>query len=334
MKRGMLEVTTSEKNTIGTLEPLPEVSINCSAGHGVSSRENGSALITASNFSNNTDLYLSKTGYGNIDNCNVPINQNYLTIVSAEMARNGSIPDCEATISWIKPYSYQSEVAVMNPFIIGFSQAMEKSSAFDSISLMVNNKNTNELIPITSKEIKELFNIVWDNNTVVYLYPKNGYKANTRYSILVNNWTAKTIDGRYLKNYVGTYYEFKTDEDPEPKVLAFEPVNGATNVSRNGPFIVYFDRSIDPDSLYEDTMLEVVCVNSNSSIKLSGSSIRSFFNIIWRNNNTELQLIPYKTLDPRNTYQIRLNKCSFKSASGKAISGLENFWTSFTTGGI
>ena len=29
-----------------------------------------------------------------------------------------------------------------------------------------------------------------------------------------------------------------------------------------------------------------------------------------------------------------IKKCSFKSSSGKAISGLENFWTQFTTGGM
>ncbi len=196
------------------------------------------------------------------------------------------------------------------------------------------NKTTGELIPMTGNEVKDFFNIVWNGNTEVSLYPRNGYKASTRYSILINNWTARSIDGRYLRSYLGTYYEFETDDDPAPKVLAFEPANGATQVSRNGPFTIYFDRSIEPDSLYENTELEVVSVDSGLSVTLNGSSIRTFFSVIWKNENTELRLIPNRTLSPRTSYQIRIKKCSFKSSSGKAISGLENFWTQFTTGGM
>ena len=334
LKKGMLEVTTTEKNTIGISEPLPEVSVNCSAGHGISNRDNGCAVISSSYTGTSTSLNLSKTGYSNIDNCNVPINQNSLTLVSAEMTRNGNIPDYEPTISWIKPYNYKTRVSVMEPFVIGFGQPMETSSAFNSINLMVQNKNTGELIPITEKEIKEIFNIVWDGNTSVSLYPIKGYKPDTRYSILLNNWSAKALDGRYLKSYIGTYYEFETDDDPAPKILGFEPVNGATQVSRNGPFVIYFDRSIDPESLYENTELEVESVNSGLSVTLKGSSIRTFFSVIWKNDNTELRLVPSRTLSPRTSYQIRIKKCSFKSSSGKAISGLENFWTQFTTGGM
>ena len=334
MKKGMLEITTTEKNAIGVSEPLPEVSVNCSAGQGVSNRDNGCAVISSSYSGTSTSLNLSKTGYSNIDNCNVPLDQNSLTLVSAEMVRNGNIPEYEPSISWIKPYNHKTRVSVMEPFVIGFGQPMETSSAFNSINLMVQNKTTGELIPMTENEIKDFFNIVWNGNKSVSLYPKNGYKADTKYSILLNNWSAKSLDGRYLRNYIGTYYEFETDDDPAPKVLAFEPVNGATQVSRNGPFVIYFDRSIDPDSLYENTELEVVSVNSGLSVTLNGSSIRTFFSVIWKNDNTELRFVPNRTLSPRTAYQIRIKKCSFKSSSGKAISGLENFWTQFTTGGM
>ena len=334
LKKGMLEVTTSEKNSIGVSEPLPEVSVNCSVGQSVSDRESGCAVISSSCSAQSTSLNITKTGYSNIENCNVPLSQNSLTLVSAEMTRNGNITDSEPCISWIKPYNYQTRVSVMEPFVVGFGQPMETSSLFESINMMVQNKTTGELISMTGNEIKEFFSIVWEGNTTVYLYPRNGYKASTRYSILLNNWTAKSLDGRYLKNYLGTYYEFETDEDPAPKVIGFEPVNGATQVSRNGPFVIYFDRSIEPDSLYENTELEVVSVDSGLSVTLSGSSIRTFFSVIWKNENTELRLIPNRTLSPRTSYQIRIKKCSFKSSSGKAISGLENFWTQFTTGGM
>ncbi len=334
LKKGMMEITTTEKNAIGMSEPLSEVSVNCSIGQDVTNRENGLAVISSSGSVTHTNIKMTKTGYSNIENCNVPINQNSLTLISAEMTRNGIISDSDPCISWIKPYNYQTRVSVMEPFIIGFGQPMETSSAFNSINMMVQNKTTNELIPMTGIEIKDFFNIVWKDNTTVYLYPKNGYKASTRYNIILNNWTAKTLDGRFLKSYIGTYYEFETDDDPAPKVLGFEPVNGAVQVSRNGPFVIYFDRSIDPDSLYENTELEVVSVDSGLSVTLNGSSIRSFFSVIWKNENTELRLIPNRTLSPRTSYQIRIKKCSFKSSSGKAISGLENFWTQFTTGGI
>ncbi len=334
MKKGMLEVATTEKNTIGVLEPLSEVSVNCSVGQNKSSQDTGVALIAASSSRTSTSLNLTKTGYSNIENCTVPLSQNYLTLVSAEMTKNSNYLSNEAIISWISPYNYKTNVAIMDPFVIGFGQAMDTATAFDSINLMVHNKNTNELIPVNGEKIKELFDIVWTGNTNVSLYPKNGYKANTRYSILLNNWSAKTIDGRYLKSYVGTYYEFKTDDDPAPQILAFDPVNGATNVNRSGPFCIYFDRSISPESLYENTELEVVAVDSDLSITLNGSSIKSFFSVIWKNENTELQLVPNRTLSPWSSYQIRLKKCSFRSVSGKAVSGLENFWTQFTTGGI
>ncbi|MBQ2593428.1 MAG: Ig-like domain-containing protein [Candidatus Riflebacteria bacterium] len=334
LKKGMLEITATEKNAIGISEPLPEVSVNCSAGQGISDRETGCAVISSSYTGPSTSLNITKTGYSNIENCNVPVNQNSLTLVSAEMTRNGNITDAEPSISWIKPYNYKTRVSVMEPFVIGFGQPMQTSSVFESINMMVQNKTTGELIPMTGNEIKEFFNIVWKGNTEVSLYPRNGYKASTRYSILINNWTAKSLDGRYLKSYLGTYYEFETDDDPAPKVLAFEPVNGATQVSRNGPFTIYFDRSIEPDSLYENTELEVVSVDSGLSVTLNGSSIRTFFSVIWKNENTELRLIPNRTLSPRTSYQIRIKKCSFKSSSGKAISGLENFWTQFTTGGM
>ena len=335
MKKGMMEVSTTEKNTIGVTQPLSEVSVNCSSGgHGVSSSETGVVLLSSSNAGSNTNIKLTKTGYSDIENCNIPLNQNYLTLVSAEMTRNGNILDYDATVSWISPYNYKTSVAVMEPFVIGFGQPMETNSVFNSISLMVHNKNTNELISMTGDDITSFFDIVWSGNTSVSLYPKTGYQANTRYSILVNNWTARAVDGRYLKNYVGTYYEFKTDDDPAPKVVSFEPVNGATDVSRNGPFCIYFDRSINPESLFEETEFEVVEVKSGAKITLTGRSIKSFFSVIWRNDNTELQLVPNRTLSPHTSYQIRLKKCSFKSASGKAIAGLENFWTQFTTGGM
>lgn len=334
MKKGMIEVTTSEKNTIGALEVLPEVSVNCSVTSVLSSRDTGTAMIQSSISNPETAISLSKTGYSTIEGCSIPVSQSLTTIVSAEMLRNNNSNDYDASISYIRPYNYKKGVAVMEPFVIGFGQPMETSSVFDNITLMVQDKATDRTIAMNSAEIKDFFDIKWKGNTQVYLYPKNGFKANTNFGIIVNNWTARTVDGRYLKPYVGTYYEFTTDDDAQPQILAFEPVNGATGVGRNGPFCIYFDRAIEPESLYEDTKLEIINVSSGMTITLTGSMIRSYFSVVWKDNNTTLQLVPSVTLNPFNSYQIRLKKCSFKSASGKAISGLENFWTQFTTGGM
>ena len=240
----------------------------------------------------------------------------------------------EATISWIKPYNYQTEVKVNEPFVIGFAQPMETSSAFNNISMMVQNKNTGEMIPITANEINSLFNVKWSGNTIAYLYPQTGYKSNTRYSILINNWSAKTVDGRYLKSYTGTYYEFETDNDPQPQIISFSPKNGDTNVNRSGPFSINFDRPIDPESLYTDTEIQVICLDTNASINLNGGSIRSFFSAFWKDNNQVLELVPKITLDARTRYQVRLKKCNFMSTTGKPVICPDNFWVQFTTGSL
>ncbi len=334
MKKGLVEVTTTEKNTIGGLEVLPEVCINCSVSSVLSSRDTGVATIQCSVANNETSISLSKTGYSTIEGCTIPVSQTSTTLVAAEMVRNSNIFDYDASISYIKPYNYKQGVSVMEPFVIGFNQPMETSSVFDNINLMVQNKTTGQIIPMDSNEIKNFFDIKWKGNSSVSLFPKTGYSANSRYSILINNWTARSIDGRYLKPYVGTYYEFSTDADPQPQILSFEPANGTTGVSRSGPFCIYFDRAIDPESLYQDTSLEVINVTSGMNVTLTGSMIRSYFSVVWKDDNTTLQLIPSISLNPFSVYQIRLKKCSFKSASGQAISGLENFWTQFTTGGM
>ena len=334
LKKGIVEVTTSEKNTIGVLEPLPEVSVNCSVTSAVSSRDTGLAVIQPSVANPETNIKISKTGYSTIEGCTIPVNSGYTTIVSAEMIRNTNISDYDASVAYVKPYNYKKNISVMEPFVIGFNQAMEKNTIFDNISLMVQNKTAGQLIPMTGKEIKEFFNIDWKGSSVVSLTPKHGYDACSRYCILINNWTARSIDGRWLKSYTGTYYEFSTDEDPEPKITAYEPLNGTTKVSRKGPFTIYFDRPIKPDSLYEETSFEFADMTDETSVTISGSMISSFFSVVWKDNNTTLQFVPNNTLSPFHIYQIRIKKCSFKSESGKAVSGLENFWTQFTTGGL
>lgn len=333
-KRGCMEVTTTEQDTIGSQIPLSEVTIDSMCGQAVTSRDIGVAHLSSPYSYSAAEIKLSKTGYSTIEGYTVPISLDSVTLVNAEMKRNSCLSDMEATISWIKPYNYQTEVKVNEPFVVGFAQPMETSSAFNNISMMVQNKNTGEMIPITANEINSLFNVKWSGNTIAYLYPQTGYKSNTRYSILINNWSAKTVDGRYLKSYTGTYYEFETDNDPQPQIISFSPKNGDTDVNRSGPFSINFDRPIDPESLYTDTEIQVICLDTNASINLNGGSIRSFFSAFWKDNNQVLELVPKITLDARTRYQVRLKKCNFMSTTGKPVICPDNFWVQFTTGSL
>ena len=331
---GQVEVTTGETNAIGLTEPLSEVAVNSMCGQVMSSRDNGWATISSTYAYSEADIRFSKVGYSTIEGCSIPVNQDSVTLVNAIMTRNGCLPDSEAKISWVKPYNYQTNVPVKAPFVFGFAQAMNTDSAFDSINVMVENKNTGLLISVSGEDIKKFFDITWSGNTVAYLTPKYSYEPDTRYSLLINNWNARALDGRNLRNYIGTYFEFETDSDPAPEIVTFSPANGTTGVSRSGPFSITFNRSIDPDSLFEGTELEVCVVGSGISAQLSGSSIRTFFSIVWRDDNKVVEFVPKRTLSPWTSYQIRLKKCSFRSATGKAVSGLENFWTQFSTGGM
>lgn len=331
LKRGMVEVTALETSA-GILKPVAEVYVDAGATQVVSAQTDGRALVS-SNSAGNTEvsIRLARSGYQTIEGYYVPVALDGLTLVRARMARTGTVPDSQAVITSVRPYNGQTAFSVNGPFSIGFGQAMEKSTIFDNVSLMIENKSTGSLIAITGPEILRKFRVEWVGNTLLKLHPNFLLKSVSRYSLLISRWEARAADGRMLKNYSGMYGEFVTDVDPLPSIVSTSPKNGDTSVGRNGPFSITFDRSMRPDSIYDNLEIEITSLDSNSKLLLDGKSIKSHFSVTWKNSNRVVELVPYRMLRAHASYLIRLNKSGLTSESGKAISGFANLWGQFKT---
>jgi hypothetical protein len=321
------------ENAYGEIKPVAEVTVDAGSVQTFSARETGIALVNSISAANGEiNLRLSKNGYQTIDGYRIPVALDGLTIVRARLDQTGSIPDTEAIISYTRPYNYQNAFPVSGPFEIGFGQPMEKENFFDDISLMIQNKSTGLTMALNGREIEKHFRIEWIGNTTIKLYPRQPLQGLTRYSLLISRLTARAVDGRMLKNYNGMYGEFVTDADAAPKILSTSPVNGSGEVGRTGPFVIRFDRSMLPESLYDDLEIEITNLKSNVKIIVDEVSLRSHFSVTWKEANTVLELVPYRMLAPDNPYLIRLNSCGLVSVSGKSAEGFENLWGQFTTG--
>lgn len=334
LKRGMIEVTAVE-NSAGAIKPIAEVTIDVGPGQAMSGAGNGRAILS-SNIAGNgeTTIRLTHNGYQTIEGYYVPVSVDGLTLVNARLSKAGTIPELDAVISWTRPYTNQTAFPVSGPFEIGFGQIMEQSSIFNDISLTIQNKTRGGMTAINGSLIERHFRIVWKSATVLQLYPRQPLDASARYSMMISRWNARAVDGRMLKTYEGLYGEFTTDADPTPKIIATSPKNGDTDVGRNGPFSVRFDRSMQPDSLYDDLEIEITSLDSGARMVLSGTSLRSNFSVTWKENNTLLELVPYQMLRADGSYLIRLNKCNLVSESGKKVSGFSHLWGQFKTGSI
>lgn len=334
LRRGMIEVTAVE-NSAGAIKPIAEVTIDVGPGQATSGSGNGRAILS-SNIAGNgeTSIRLARNGYQTIEGYYVPVSVDGLTLVNARLSKTGTIPELDAVISWTRPFVNQTAFPVAGPFEIGFGQVMEQSSIFNDISLTIQNKSRGNMIAINGSMIERHFRAVWKSATVLQLYPRQPLDASTRYSMMISRWNARAVDGRVLKTYEGLYGEFTTDADPTPKITATSPKNGDTDVGRTGPFAVRFDRSMQPDSLYDDLEIEITSLDSGSRMLLNGTSLRSNFSVNWKEGNTLLELVPYQMLRAKGSYLIRLNKCNLVSESGKKVSDFSNLWGQFKTGSI
>lgn len=332
LKKGMVEVAVVE-NYAGIITPIAEVVVDAGANQGISDYLNGRTVI-ASNIVGNgeTIIKLARNGYQTIENRTVPVVIDGLTLINARMNKAGNTANTPAVISWFKPYNRQVNFPVSNPIEIGFGQPMEKNRIFDEISVIAQNKESGKLFTFNENTIPQYFNVVWKDNFRLQLHPIRPLAPNTRYSIMFHEWNARTVDGRILKPYNGLHVEFTTDVDPSPSILATAPTYGEKNVSRYGPFSIRFDRSMNPDSLYENLELEITSQNSGATVKLNGNSIKSHFSIIWKENNKLLEMVPYRTLQAKSSYQVRLSKCGLMSESGKKVVNFERIWGQFETG--
>jgi hypothetical protein len=334
LKRGAVEVTTLE-NSYGELKPVAEVTVDAGSVQSISSAETGMAFVNSVSASQGKiNLRLAKTGYQTVDGYYIPVAADGLTLVRAELEKVGEIPDTDAIISYTRPYNYQKSFPVSGPFEIGFGQPMDRESIFAELSLMIQNKDTGSMIAISGAEIEDKFRIEWVGSTILRLYPKKLLQGLTRYSLLISQWSARAADGRILKNYNGMYGEFTTDEDASPQLLSTSPVNGDKEVGRTGPFVMEFNRKMDIESLYDDLEIEITNLDTNSTIKIDGKNLKSHFSVTWKNNNTVLELVPYRMLAPETSYLLRLNSSGLLSDTGKKIAGFAGLWGQFTTGGL
>ncbi len=332
VKRGMIEVAAVE-NSAGSIAPVAEVNVNVGSSSGISTKVDGRAILSAGFLSTSeTSLSISRSGYHNIEGYNVPVAIDGLTLVRAKLERTGSFSQQDAIISWTSPFNQQSSFAVSAPLQIGFGQPMEKNTLFNDISITVQNKRTGKMTSYSGNEISRDFTLEWKDSTVLKLIPKIPLDPETRYSIMLAKWVARAADGRMLKTYNGLYYEFTTDSDPYPKMTSTSPGNGATDVGRNGPFAIKFDRPMKPDSLYDDLEIEITSLDDGARLKIKETGLKSFFSVTWTENNTKLELVPFMMLKPEASYLVKFIRCNLTSESGKKASGFDSLWGQFKTG--
>ncbi|MGM0599186.1 MAG: Ig-like domain-containing protein [Candidatus Rifleibacteriota bacterium] len=334
MKRGAVEVTTLE-NSSGEIKPVSEVTVDAGSVQSISSADTGLAFVNSVSASKGKiNLRLAKTGYQTVDGYYIPVAADGLTLVRAQLEKVGKIPDSDAIISYTKPYNYQKSFPVSGPFEIGFGQPMEKDGIFDDLSLMIQNKDAGSMLAVNGAEIEDKFRVEWIGSTILRLYPKKLLQGLTRYSLLISQWSARSADGRILKNYNGMYGEFITDEDASPQLLSTSPVNGDSEVGRTGPFIMEFNRKMNVESLYDDLEIEITNLDSNSIIFIDGENLKSHFSVTWKNDNSVLELVPYRMLAPETEYLLQLNKSGLISDTGKKVAGFAGLWGQFKTGGL
>ncbi|MDD3000168.1 MAG: Ig-like domain-containing protein [Candidatus Riflebacteria bacterium] len=332
-KYGMIEVAPVELGT-GLLTAIPEVCVNAGTESGYTDMNNLRVAVSAQRFGPEISLSLSKPGYQTIENTSVPVASSYATIVLAKMLKNGASTTIEPSISAIKPYKYNQSVAVTSPIEIVFAQPMARDSIFNDFEVIVTNKNTNEIVGLNGSDISKKATIEWKNDTTLVLRPINSFTSQSIYSFNIKKWNAYSIDGRKLKSYAGLYHEFTTASDPVPMVTSFVPVNGSSNVRRNGPFAINFDVPINPNSIYDDLSIELVNKDINSTTTLTETNVDSFFSITWTNQNKTVEFVPVNALDAFCDYTLRFNKLAVKSMTGKTATGINYTWLGFSTGGM
>lgn len=330
-RRGGVEVLPVEYSN-GEIKLLSEVTVDVGAQQEIA--RNGPAFLNVNSVNGETNLRLIKSGYESIDGYKIPITIDGLTLVRAKMTTAGGICHSDAFISWLKPFNGEKAFPVTGPFIIGFGQAMEKETIFDDMQLVIQETENRSMAVISGQGVKNAFNIEWDGYLILKLYPKEPLKALKKYSLIVNRWNARALDGRLLKNYSGMFGYFTTDSDNSPMISSTSPQNGSTGVPRSGPFIITFDRPMNRETLFDNLSIEITDMVTNAGISISETGLSSEFDIVWTENDTVLSLVPRKTLKAQHPYLVKLLRSGLKSKSGKSIESLSNLWGQFTTGDI
>jgi hypothetical protein len=329
-KRGGVEVQTYQM-TNGTKTVLKEVSVEVGTAQKLS--RDGEVFMSIIEDSDTT-MNISKIGYKAMEGLKIPVEIDGVTLIGAQMSPVGSSVNPSATISYTKPYNGQTGVSVRGPFEIGFSQAMERDGIFNDFEMAIQDSTNKTSTIIQGYAMRNYFAIEWLSNTILRLSPLVSLAPSRKYSLHVTRWNARAVDGRLLKNYASTFGSFVTALDQAPRVLATVPRNGDTGISRFGPFTLTFDQAMNPDSLTSGIQLEIKDMQTGTRAILEGAGLASEFSISWNRTNTEVQLVPRRTLKARNSYTVRLITSNLRSQTGKSLTALDGLWGQFTTGDL
>jgi len=327
-RKGGIEVTAVEQKN-GQVELVREFVVE--AGASKQTSETGRAFLAASIGGGEVSFKLTKPGYADLTGVTIPVALDGVTLVMAAVRPAGKVPTGEAFISWTRPYNGERAVAVTGPLQIGFGQPMEQATVFDDIEMTIQESGGNTAV-LRGPDILRRFSLDWAGPAHLRLYPKNPLGALKRYSVLVTRWNARAADGRLLKNYGGMFGVFTTDVDPSPGISATSPRNGDTGVGRSGPFVIRFDRAMDPRSLTAGLTMEITNLGTGSLVRVDGTSFAKEFSAVWSEGNTLLSLVPRRTLKAGTSYLVRLLATGLTSESGKRVEGFDHIWGQFTTG--
>ncbi|MBF0407530.1 MAG: Ig-like domain-containing protein [Candidatus Riflebacteria bacterium] len=328
-KRGGIEVNAFENNT-GLSKAISEFSVT--AGTAEATGNGGLAFFSSSPGYGQVSLSIDKDGYSKLSGVSIPVSLDGVTLVNSSLLPANKVSSTEAFVSWSKPYRGQKAVSIAGPFEIGFGQAMEQATIFDDFQMTIQDTTVGSSLVLNGALMKEKFTLKWLSPSVLNLIPKDTLNPLRRYSLLINRWNARTLDGRLLKSYSGMFGTFTTDSDDYPSISSVSPKNGQSAISRSGPFEIRFDRSMNPATLKTSLEIEISDMEKGSKIKINGNNLESEFSVLWRENNTLLSLVPRRTLSANRSYMIRLINCGLKSSTGKQLEGYTQLWSQFTTG--
>ncbi|NLI74962.1 MAG: Ig-like domain-containing protein [Candidatus Riflebacteria bacterium] len=330
-RRGGVEVSVVEQ-TAGEDKPLSEVTVQVGAGQ--QTALGGIAFLSTEVPGSEAVLRVTKSGYRPVSGYRIPVVFDGLTLVRTTMLAEAASPRTDATVAWTRPFNGQKAVPVTGPFEIGFGQPMEKSTIFNDLEMVIQESESRTTLILNGTGLANRFTATWDGDTLLRLTPKAALKPLKKYSFSVARWTAHAQDGRVLKSYAGMFGSFTTDSDGSPVVVSTSPRNGDTGFPRSGPFVLTFDRPMDPATLKSGLTIEVTNVQTGARVTIDGSTLEANFAVTWAADDTVLSLAPRKQLRAYTPYLVKLLGSGLKSRSGRSVEQFANLWGQFTTGAL
>jgi hypothetical protein len=201
--------------------------------------------------------------------------------------------------------SYET-IPVNSTITVQFSESMDVAS-FNSGNFFIEDTVLNVQVPAT---------LTWSSDqTVAYLTPASPLAAGREYYLFVENGTdlaGNQLQSGYWYNQLYFYAGF-SGASTAPKVVNFDPLNGATGLGTNTVVEAQFNAPIDPNSL--------------AGVTLAANGVTVPTSPILSAGNTVLQVLPSTPLAPNTTYLLTI--AGVKDPAGNQVNKATN---SFTTG--